>query len=145
MITALWLFLLTLAGAGVATGLARSFALRQHIMDVPNERSSHTKPVPRGGGVGIVAVVLASVLVLSLLGHVGSQLALALILGGTLVAAVGWIDDRRHVPAPIRAAVHLTAASMAVILLGGPTKFHLGGASLEGGWIVMALAAIAIV
>ena len=46
----------------VTVGLLKQY-LSQHMIDIPNERSSHTKPTPRGGGLGfIVAFVATSVL-----------------------------------------------------------------------------------
>ena len=47
-------FLATIA----LTGLVRRYALHRGMLDVPNARSSHTVPTPRGGGVAIVAVAL---------------------------------------------------------------------------------------
>jgi len=53
---------LFLAGAmsWVLTGLLRRYALARSMMDFPNERSSHTTPTPRGGGVGIVLTFLVT-------------------------------------------------------------------------------------
>ena len=41
----------------IAAGLTW-LMLRVRIMDVPNQRSSHARPVPNGGGVAIVATFL---------------------------------------------------------------------------------------
>ena len=38
----------------ILTGVVRRYAMRRHMLDIPNARSSHTIPTPRGGGVGIV-------------------------------------------------------------------------------------------
>jgi len=46
--------------AGVATGLVRRYALRRSILDVPNHRSSHSVPTPRGGGLTIATVLLGA-------------------------------------------------------------------------------------
>ena len=53
-----WLGLLT-AAAAVATWRARHYALRGNLLDQPGERRSHSVATPRGGGIAIVAVVLA--------------------------------------------------------------------------------------
>src|SRR5690554_2661166 len=90
----------------VGTGLVRRYALARAVLDVPNERSSHTTPVPRGGGLAIAVVLLSGVLLAALTGHVDPRLALALVGGGILVATIGWIDDHRHVPAGWRSLVH---------------------------------------
>lgn len=44
----------------VATWGLRRYALATKLMDVPNARSSHSQPTPRGGGVAIVLVFLAA-------------------------------------------------------------------------------------
>ena len=36
----------------------RRWALRSNLLDIPNERSLHTRPVPRGGGLAIVIISL---------------------------------------------------------------------------------------
>jgi Fuc2NAc and GlcNAc transferase len=44
---------LALSYLGVAA--LRRWAERRQILDIPNERSSHTLPTPRGGGIAIVS------------------------------------------------------------------------------------------
>lgn len=95
----------------VITGLVRRFALRTDLLDRPNERSSHTVPTPRGGGLGIVLAALAALTVLAVCGRLARDLYIALAGGGALVAIVGAWDDRRGLPASIRAAVHFAAAA----------------------------------
>jgi len=43
-----------------ATALVRRWALRRAVLDVPNERSSHSSPTPRGGGLVIAASALGA-------------------------------------------------------------------------------------
>ena len=45
--------------------------MHTNLLDMPNRRSSHTVPTPRGGGVGIVLSCLAIIFVLGLLGLLG--------------------------------------------------------------------------
>ena len=44
--------------------LARRYALRNAIMDIPNVRSSHATPTPRGGGLAIVLVFMGALILL---------------------------------------------------------------------------------
>jgi Fuc2NAc and GlcNAc transferase len=123
----------------VVTGLMRSYALQHDFLDVPNLRSSHTAPTPRGGGVAIVLAFLASVLVLVLLGKIDTGVVLALIAGGGITALVGFIDDRRPQSAGVRFAVHLVAAGSALILIGGIAGrafVNLGVHSIWVGWLL---------
>jgi Fuc2NAc and GlcNAc transferase len=50
--------------AFMLTWLLRRYALAGRLMDIPNERSSHSIPTPRGGGVAIVLIFLTVLLVM---------------------------------------------------------------------------------
>lgn len=92
-------------------------ALRNHVMDVPNERSSHTVPVPRGGGLAIVCCFFLALCWLYISSGLNPALIVALTLGGGCVAAVGYIDDRKDISALIRLIVQIIAAGIAVYFL----------------------------
>lgn len=105
-------------------------ALRRAWLDHPNQRSSHSTPTPRGGGLAIVVVTVAGALMVPATGDRWSS-SWALVLGcAVCVAGVSWIDDLRSVPSSIRMAVHLIAAAVAVILLGPIAAVELPGASI---------------
>jgi Fuc2NAc and GlcNAc transferase len=101
------------------TGAMRRYALRSELLDVPNERSLHRTPIPRGGGVAVVLVTLAGLTTAGLLSKIPAEVAWALGGGGALVAAVGWLDDRRGVSARVRATVHAAAACWAAYWIWG--------------------------
>ena len=62
---ALWLFIpLVCIFCLFFTACLRRYALASNLMDVPNARSSHSIPTPRGGGVAIVGVFLLTALYL---------------------------------------------------------------------------------
>jgi Fuc2NAc and GlcNAc transferase len=109
-----------------ATGQVRRFALARSVLDVPNERSSHSAPTPRGGGLAIVIVVLAGILVGALAGWIGTGIALALVPSGLAVAGVSWLDDRRGLPAWLRFLVHVSAAVWVVYCFGPVKSFEIG-------------------
>jgi UDP-N-acetylmuramyl pentapeptide phosphotransferase/UDP-N-acetylglucosamine-1-phosphate transferase len=83
---------------------------RRLMLDRPNERSLHERPVPRSGGLAIAAGVAAG----AALAPQGSGVMLAA--AGTL-AAVSLADDLLGLPTLLRLAAHLGAAA-AVLLLG---------------------------
>jgi Fuc2NAc and GlcNAc transferase len=139
------LLVAVLAVAAMGTGLARRYALARDVLDVPNERSSHVEPTPRGGGVAIVAGFLAGVAALLILGRVERDIAVALIGAGVLVAVTGFLDDHAHIPARYRLLAHFAAATWALAWLGGLPPVAMLGATLDAGWAGNALAAIAIV
>jgi Fuc2NAc and GlcNAc transferase len=103
----------------LVTGAMRRYALRAALLDVPNERSLHRSPTPRGGGVAVALVTLAGLLATGLMSTIPADVAWALGVGGALVAAVGWLDDRRGVSARVRAMVHAAAACWAAYWIWG--------------------------
>jgi len=120
MSTALIAILAIAFAASLAlTGWIRGLAMTSGLMDVPNERSSHVAPVPRGGGLAFVAVSLAAVAAGFLLGVVPRPLASALIVGGSVIAFIGWLDDRMNVAPATRFVVQIGAAWWAIHTLNG--------------------------
>ncbi len=121
------------------TGLVRRYAMRTAMVDLPNPRSSHSTPTPRGGGLAIAITALGGIALAALLGWTPPRVAIALVGGGVLVAAIGWVDDRREVSAAFRLAVHFAAAAWALWWLDGFPAMRTGAATLElgpAGWLV---------
>ncbi|CAI3788181.1 putative undecaprenyl-phosphate N-acetylglucosaminyl 1-phosphate transferase [Pseudomonas sp. MM227] len=113
-----WLLVVLVLAYGLTFALRR-YALARSLMDVPNARSSHTVPTPRGGGVAIVLVFLAAISGLALWGMLESHVWLALFGSGALVAVVGFLDDHNHIAARWRLLGHFTAGGWALLCLGG--------------------------
>lgn len=111
---------LALTGASLRAARARS------ILDYPTDRSSHTQPTPRGGGLAICTVVLAFVTWLTLSSGIDARVGYAIGAGGLVVAAIGWVDDLRTISARSRLLVHVAAAAWAVAWLGGMDTLQLG-------------------
>lgn len=136
-------------GAFLATILltwcAMRIAVDHGLVDHPNARSSHHRPTPRGGGVAIAAASSIAVLILYSLGYAGSQLTMAIVFGGLMVAWIGFNDDRRGVSVRWRLAVHAIAAIWAVYVLGGLPPLQLGSHRVDFGWAGDVLATIGIV
>ena len=95
-------------------GLRRWAAVR--MLDIPNTRSLHTRPTPRGGGLGIVIGVLVGAWSLFIFrtSNIPFREIAALSLGGTIVALIGWFDDIR--PVSFRVRLIVQAASSIIIL-----------------------------
>lgn len=114
-----------LFGVGL-TGLIRVYAQRTSLLDVPNERSSHVVATPRGGGLSIVVVFFIAVLALWQLGELERNTTIAFIVGGGMVAGIGFADDHNPVPAGWRFLVQIVAAGIVVKMLGGLAEFQFG-------------------
>jgi UDP-GlcNAc:undecaprenyl-phosphate/decaprenyl-phosphate GlcNAc-1-phosphate transferase len=65
---------------------------RWSVLDIPNERSTHRRPVPRGGGAALAAAV---VVVVAVHGDVATRPALSLVVAGLGAGTVGLADDLR--------------------------------------------------
>lgn len=138
------------AGAVVVSFLAtlgiRRAAGGLGLIDVPNERSSHALPTPKGGGVAIAISSLAAMGLLYVLRIMPAHLFLALAPGGAAVAAVGLIDDITPLTARVRLLVHFMAAAWAVVCIGPVGLFHHFGPETTGlRWLEYALSTVGIV
>jgi Fuc2NAc and GlcNAc transferase len=133
------------AAGYLGTGAARRLALRHALLDIPNARSSHAVPTPRGGGISVAATGIAAAGALGLAGVLEPGVALARAGGGAAVAVIGLLDDVRGVPAALRAAVHLLAAVWAVGWIGGMPSLRLGEATLALGPAGAVIAVVGIV
>lgn len=98
-----------LTAAALTEGFRR-WAVRRALFDVPNARSSHAVPTPRGGGVGIVAGFFLGLALWSVGGGSLSPRAFGWLVGALLVAGVSFLDDLRPLPASWRLATHLVGA-----------------------------------
>lgn len=131
----LWLLLAVFVGSWGLTLVLRRYALAKSLMDIPNERSSHSVPTPRGGGVAIVASFLLALLILRGLELMSVATLYGLVGGGLLVALIGFADDHGHIAARWRLLGHFAASIWALYWLGGSPRVTLFGATLDPGWI----------
>ena len=96
-------------GVAITTGALRRWLLRRALVDTPNERSSHSSPTPRGGGI----TVMAAILIVSL----ASVSLPTVVLGGALLLAlISWIDDVRTLPVLPRILAQVVAVGAAILL-----------------------------
>jgi Fuc2NAc and GlcNAc transferase len=103
--------------------------LGRSALDLPNERSSHSAPVPRGGGIALAAVTLFALAVMAALAEPPDRDRLLLLFfGGTIIAAVSFLDDLRGVPTPIRLAVQLVVAGISLAAFGAWSPISFGDA-----------------
>lgn len=129
----------------ILTARIRIYALDNRLLDIPNERSSHSQPTPRGGGVAFVFVFLFMIILSYIQGSLQISLTLALLGGGLLVAAAGWIDDRKGLSHKVRLLLHSIAAAWALFWLGGMPNMNIGFMQIHLGWIGNVLALLGIV
>jgi len=108
---------------------------RSQIFDVPNDRSSHSVPTPRGGGLAIVVLTLLVVLVYAFINKNWLQCSVFIIMGG-IVAWLGWQDDVHSLSPKIRFLVQIIIAILTIIFFD---YFHFLTIPLIGevkvGWV----------
>ena len=100
------------------TGWFRRYALKGGLLDVPNDRSSHVSPTPRGGGVAIVLATLLTLPMLALLHLIEWRITHGLMAASALAAGIGYADDRSQVPLPFRLLFQFAAAAMVLLFIG---------------------------
>ncbi|MEM2129719.1 MAG: glycosyltransferase family 4 protein [Candidatus Bathyarchaeia archaeon] len=92
----------------------------QRMLDIPNERSSHTQPTPRGGGVLIVLVTLVGFWLIAPLMKINllTPALLAFSFSAILIAVISWQDDQHPLSNKIRFGVHSISALMVILFIG---------------------------
>lgn len=88
--------------------------LRRQILDLPNDRSSHSRPTPRGGGLALAPVMAVLLLALAWQGPLFPAL---LGLGALALLAVSWWDDRHSLPPLPRFGAHMVVVAATLALL----------------------------
>jgi UDP-N-acetylmuramyl pentapeptide phosphotransferase/UDP-N-acetylglucosamine-1-phosphate transferase len=113
----------TLAASWIATGQVLLWLEHRQIVDVPNHRSSHARPTPRGGGIGLLAGALPALLIFAL-ATAALFPWLPLIVTAVLLAMVSWLDDRSHVPARWRLLAQALAVVVGLVVIDGGPVFQ---------------------
>lgn len=93
------------------------FSRKEGLVDVPNERKIHTKPISRIGGVAIFSSVMLTFLTLVLLSYYPSgSLLSGVLLGSSLMFLLGLIDDIYNLDAKTKLFLQISIATLAYLL-----------------------------
>ncbi|MCF6321672.1 MAG: glycosyltransferase family 4 protein [Rhizobiaceae bacterium] len=115
-----YIFLVSLLAASlivsllVTKGLINRFT-RQNIMAIPNNRSSHDRAVPVGGGWVIVGLTIIAWLIFKW--PFSNAADIAVLVGIIVLAMLSWRDDKQPLPIVIRLIAQLAAIGSALYLL----------------------------
>ncbi|WP_456256290.1 MraY family glycosyltransferase [Pseudomonas iridis] len=140
-----WIFPAVCVFSFFLTGLLHRYAVAKSVLDVPNDRSSHSVPTPRGGGVSIVVAFLASLVLIFYWGQIGSGDFFSLIVAGVGVALVGFMDDHGHIAARWRLLGHFAAAIWGLVCIGGLAPMKVFGSMIDLSWFGNCLALLYLV
>lgn len=109
------------------------------VLDHPDPRKAHLRPIPKGGGVGIVSAFLAGVAILyrfAEFSRIADPYFRGVILAATAIAAVAFLDDLFDWPFIIKLAAQLFAAVLAVGSGLFVREFHLPVfGTVDFGWL----------
>ncbi|MGH1371011.1 MAG: MraY family glycosyltransferase [Cellvibrionaceae bacterium] len=117
----------------------RRYALNKNVLDIPNQRSSHQTPTPRGGGVSIIISYCLIIIALNGLEILTNNQTLTLLIASLPIALIGLIDDHKPIPSSVRFGIHFGSAVTALWVLDNPVTLPLGNleVALDGFWIVL--------
>ncbi len=91
----------------------RRWSMRKELYDIPNERSSHSVPVPHGGGIPIVIICLIAYIGISF--YLPGTFSWGYFSGALLIALVSFLDDLYSIAFPWRLLVHSIAAILLIV------------------------------
>jgi UDP-GlcNAc:undecaprenyl-phosphate GlcNAc-1-phosphate transferase len=134
MATGLLAFFIALVASLMLTAPVRALALRFGMVDLPGPRKVHLHPIPMLGGLAIYGAVLIAILI-TLDGPARAQSA-GIVTGATLVAIVGFLDDRGWLHHQVKLFVGMPLAAVLLLasgihaqvfstILGGPLGYAL--------------------
>ena len=120
------------AVAAAFTGWIVSRGGSRWLVDTPNERSLHHRPVSRAGGIAIVGGLMAGFAVMAFIEAPASRYGWVLA-GGLIIGSISFVDDLRRVSPAVRILFHLAAAACVVPAGLAGERFLLPGADVDLG------------
>lgn len=133
------------AVSAILTRYLISHAKQRQLLDIPNERSSHSVPTPTGGGMAIVFSYVGFLVAAGLIFHVSDVQVYILAFTGVALAVVGYIDDHRHIPAQWRLLIHFAVAALLLASFDELPGVSVLGWYWQSGWLLSGLCLVALV
>jgi Fuc2NAc and GlcNAc transferase len=106
-------FIVTFCISYLGVGAYLRLSLSNEILAIPNERSSHSEPMPHGAGIVIVIICLLTYVPISV--FVSGTFSWGYFLGAVLIALISFLDDVKPIPFPWRLLIHTIAAILLII------------------------------
>ena len=138
-------------GLAAVSALVVRAAIDARVMDRPNDRSAHTLPTPKGGGIGVVTAFMLGIAMLygfAEFSRLADPYFRGVILAALVIAVVSFLDDLWDWPFTIKLAAQFGAAVVAVasglyvselrVPLWGVVELGMAGPVLTVMWIVYA-------
>jgi len=137
-------FLIALSASLLLTIPVRALAIRVGMVDLPGPRKVHLQPIPLLGGLAIYGAVMIAILI-AFDGPARAQ-SFGIVTGATLVAAVGFMDDRGLLHHQVKLFLGMPLA--AVILLASGVHANVFETQMGGSlgyWLDAALTIVWVV
>ena len=114
----------------ILTYLIKEYSIKKSLLDIPNERSSHSVATPHGGGIAIAITWFSGISYLYFTDHINTSLYLALMVG-LIISIVSYIDDIYNLSAKTRLLFQALVAFGGLYFLGGLNTIDLGVFSIN--------------
>jgi len=118
--------------SAVLTYIIKVYAARKNVLDIPNERSSHSMPTPKGGGLAIIVVFYIGLFYFK--ENFDSRLFYAL-LCALPIAIISLLDDIFTLTSKIRFLIQSVSTGMALYFLKGVSSIDFMIFELHGIWV----------
>ena len=128
------IYVVLLISSCLLTYLIKNYAIQKSIVDVPNDRSSHTIPTPRGGGLAIIFTFFIGLSYFYYLDEISSKLFF-LLLSSLPIVIISLIDDLITLSSKIRMLIQLLCSIFAVYMLGGVNSIDFILFEVSGWWL----------
>ena len=126
------------------TYLIKNYYIKNALVDVVNERSSHTVATPHGGGIAVAFTWFVGIGYLYYIGNIEANLFYALMVG-IIISVVSFFDDIYELSAKLRVLVQSIVAILGIYFLGGLGVLELGVFSVSNSMITNVFAFLLIV
>jgi len=137
-------FLIAASASLLLTFPVRALALRVGMVDLPGPRKVHLKPIPLLGGLAMYGGVMMAILIV--FDGVARAQVLGIVTGATLVAVVGFLDDRGWLHHQIKLFVGMPLAAAILLATGIHAQvFSLLFTGRTGYWLDAALTIVWVV
>lgn len=131
-------------GSAILTGLFRWLAPRVRLIDVPVSRSAHSEPVPVGGGVSIVALILVLIAYCYWTEQIPAK-EFAALMAGLVIACIGIVDDIKQLDVRWRIPAQFLVSAFVVYCLGDVPAIDFGFFYFPESLLLNVLAVFALV
>ena len=114
----------------ILTYFIKNYAIKKSLVDIPNDRSSHTTPTPHGGGVAIAITWFLGLTYLFYINDIANSLYFALMVG-VIISVVSYMDDLIELSPKVRLLTQSLVAFLGLYFLGGFEELSLFFISIE--------------